>query len=296
MIALPADTHPSPRGAGMHGGVRLRAGLVGGRTRITELWCRPPLQVLRAHHVDPDRPALASVILASPSGGILQGDRLSIDIRVGTGAALRVLNQSATRLYRAPEGEAQQDVRLEVDAGGFLEYLPEPIIPFAGSRFSVRTTCVVAEGGTLVAWEVVGAGRVARGEILAFDRYESSVEVERPDGTLLASDAVALDRAEPMQAIGALGRHRAMGMLIVVRSGLDPGHLRMAAGEVHDPSISLGASSLPNGAGAWLRVLGESHGVVLAVIAAARLGANSRDGELDLGVADLGLVSPRLPR
>ena len=71
---------------------------------------------------------MASVILASPSGGILQGDELTIDVRVGRGARLRVLSQSATRIYRAPAGEARMTVRLEVDPGGYLEDLPDALL------------------------------------------------------------------------------------------------------------------------------------------------------------------------
>jgi urease accessory protein len=261
----------------MRGGVRLQAACVAGRTRITDLWCRPPLQVLRAHHVDPDRPDLASVILASPSGGILQGDRLSIEIRVEPGARLRVQTQGATRLYAAPAGEARQDIRLEVGAGGVIEYLPEPVIPFAGSRFTTRTTCVVDESATLIASDVVGAGRIARGEILAFDHYESSIDIQRPDGTLLATDTIALDRADSISAIGVLGRHRAIGTLVVVRAGLGPALLRTADDDALDPSISLGASSLPNGAGAWLRVLGATHRAVALVIDSAWRRATAAD-------------------
>jgi hypothetical protein len=58
----------------------------------------------------------------------------------------------------------------------------------------------------------------------------------------------------------------------VIRAGFDPGPLTDAIGERVDPGISLGASSLPNGAGAWLRVLGDRQGEVVAVLAAARRG------------------------
>ena len=253
----------------MRGGVLLQVELVAGRTRITELACRPPLQILRAHHVDPKRPDLASVILASPSGGILQGDDLTIDIRVGRGARLRVLTQSATRIYRAPVSEARTTVKVEVDSEGYLEYLPDPIIPYAGSRFRSRATFTVAETGTLIAWEVVAPGRVARDEILAFARFESSVEIVRPDGTLLATDAIVLDDREGFRVVGALGANVAFGTLYLVRSRADPAILRGADGSAAALPVSVGASSLPFGAGAWLRVLGDSQSSVAALLAGA---------------------------
>lgn len=218
---------------------------------------------------------MASVILASPSGGILQGDELTIDVRVGRGARLRVLSQSATRIYRAPAGEARMTVRLEVDPGGYLEYLPDAIIPYAGSRFRSRATFAVAEEGSLIAWEIVAPGRAARNEILAFERFDSSVEITRPDRTLLATDAVVLDRRETIQAVGALGGYLALGTLYLVRSGADPAILRDAVGNTAGSPVSVGASSLPFGAGAWLRVLRERQGTVAALLAAAHRAAVS---------------------
>ena len=270
MIASPPDRVGPAVPSGMQGGVQLRAERIAGRTRITDLTCRPPLQVLRAHHLDRERPDLASVILASPAGGILQGDQLTIDIRVGPGARLRLGTQSATRIYRAPAGEARQVVRLEVEAGAYLEYLPDPFIPYAGSRFTCATTAIVAEDAALIVTEVVAPGRAARGEILAFERFESTIEIRRPDDRLLATDAVILDRAEPMRVVGALGRYVAVGTLLVIRSGFSSSILRDAALDHRGRSVSVGASSLPNDAGAWLRVLAERLGDAVAVIDAAQ--------------------------
>jgi urease accessory protein len=268
---------PGPAGPairpGMQGGVQLRADYIAGRTRITDLACRPPLQVLRAHHVDQRRPDLASVILASPAGGILQGDQLTIDIRVGPGARLRVGTQSATRIYRAPSGKAHQVVRLEVEAGGYLEYLPDPFIPYAGSQFISGTTAVVAADAALIIGEVVAPGRAARGEILAFERFESTVEIARPDGLLLATDAVVLDRREPMRVVGALGRYVTIGTMLVIRSGFSPTILRDAVIDRGGPAVSVGASTLPNDAGAWLRVLSDSLGDAVGVLDAAHAAA-----------------------
>ena len=273
MIATAAGRAGPAIQPGMQGGVQLRAEHIAGRTRITDLVCRPPLQILRAHHLDRGRPDLASVILASPAGGILQGDQLAIDIRVGSGARLRVGTQSATRIYRAPRGKAQQVVRLEVEAGGYLEYLPDPVIPYAGSQFISGTAGIVAADAALIIREVVAPGRAARGEILAFERFESTVEIARPDGTLLATDAVILDRREPMRVVGALGRYVAVGTLIVIRSGFSPSILRDAAIQRGGPPVSFGASNLPNDAGAWLRVLSDSLGEAVAVLDAAHAAA-----------------------
>jgi len=275
----------SPRSdLGMQGGVRIRAEVVGGRTRITDLACRPPLQVLRAHHVDDGQPDLASVTLASPAGGILQGDGLSIDISVGIGARLRIGTQSASRVYRAPAAEASQTTRLEVARDAYLEYMPEPWIPYAGSRLRSRTTVVIDPGGAAIVVETIGPGRAARDEILAFDQFESVVEIERPDSMLLATDTVILEGGRrALGRVGLLGDHLAITTVLVLRTGFGPDALRLAAAASPATQGPLparfGASSLPNDAGAWLRALafdlGAATAVTAAVVAAARLAVQS---------------------
>jgi urease accessory protein len=131
-----------------------------------------------------------------------------------------------------------------------------------------------ASRATLAGPQRRGDGRAARGEILAFERFESTVEIARPDGVLLATDAVFLDRREPMRVVGALGRYVAVGTLLVIRSGFSPSILRAAVSNRMGPAASVGASTLPNHAGAWVRVqadrLGDAVGVIEAAHAAAR--------------------------
>ncbi len=207
-----------PRGA--HGLLRLRAEVVAGVTRLTVVEQRPPLAVMRAHHLDAAVPDLASVTVISPAGGILQGDRLEQVLEVGNGARLSVGTQSAVRVYRAPAAAATSDTRLIVGAGGYLEYLPDPWIPYAGSQLDARTTCIVDPDGVLVVSESVMAGRVARGERFAMERFESLVSIERPDGTLVARDCLRVSRGEPPTEVGRFGDALVCATLIVVGQAL----------------------------------------------------------------------------
>jgi urease accessory protein len=241
---------------------------------MTELKCQPPLQVLRLHHVDPAVPDLATAILASPSGGILDGDRIHLDVVVGPGARLHLGTQSATRIYRTPGIGARFDSLITVAEGAYLELMPDPYIPYRASRFAATTRCEVAPGGTLLIREVVGPGRSARGEVLAFDHFESTIEILRPDGSFVATDTVRLDPAEDLGQAGLLGVHRCVGSLIVVHEGFSPDVLIAGAESVTSPCAtaartSWGASSLPGGAGAWLRVLAPDEGTAGAVLRAA---------------------------
>ena len=291
--------------AGERGGVRLAVGVRAGRTRITDLECRPPLQILRLHYLDPSAPDLATAILASPSGGILDGDAIHLEVSVGPGARLHVGTQSATRIYRTPGAGAQFNVDIKVADGGYLEVMPDPYIPYRASRFETKMRCEVAERGTLVVREVVGPGRAARGEILAFESFESRLELMRPDGEVFATDTVRLDPLDGLDSVGLIGRYRCVGSLFVVQPGFSPdvllagaatvaataatvaaGAATVAAGAatispadlnpdpaVADPAMAdsdeaatWGASGLPAASGAWIRVLARDPGMAEAIL------------------------------
>jgi urease accessory protein len=214
---------------------------------------------MRAHHLDPALPDMAFVIVSSPGGGVLQGDRLEVSVDVEASARLHLDTSSATRLYRMPDAEARSRVELRVGPGACLELVPDPYVPFAGTRFVQETRAVVDETGVLLLAEVVAAGRAAHGEALRYERFESVLDVRRPSGELLFRDAC---RLVPGEGVPAPGRP-ALGTLHVVAAGFAPGLLVEAAGA---PAAYAGASELPNGAGAWLRVLAADLATAAEVV------------------------------
>jgi urease accessory protein len=253
--------------AGKVGRLSMTARRLGGRTRLAELSCRSPLQVLRPHHLDEALPEMAFVIVTSPGGGVLQGDRLELSVTVEERALLHLDTSSATRLYGMPHNHARSRVDLRVGPGACLEFVPDPYLPYAGSWFTQETRAVVDQGGILILGEVVGAGRTAYGEELLYERFESSLEVRRPAGELLYRDACRLVPGEGLAEPGLLGRGRpALGTLHVVAPGF--GTDLLAAAVEADDRLYCGASELPNGAGAWLRVLAPCASTAAAAVAA----------------------------
>lgn len=195
---------------------------------------------------------MAWVSVVSTAGGVLGGDDLSVSIDVGRGALLHVDTPSATRLYRTPGRPAHASWEISVRAGGVLELLPEATIPFAGSRFGQSVRCEVADDGVLAIADVVAAGRVAAGERFGFHSYESRLDVSRPGGALVVRDVLRLTPPGEVARVGLLGGHAAVGTLVVLASGVTPLHFGPLTQE---GGVYGGASTLPNGAGAWLRVL-----------------------------------------
>jgi urease accessory protein len=249
-------TLTAPEAAGVNRGrLEAVAASISGRTMLRRLHSEGTLKAMRVHHLDPALPAMAFLTVASPGGGVLQGDRLVIDISVEEGAQLHVGTTSATRLYAMPRAQAEASTRIEVAGGAYAEFIPDPFIPYAGSRYTGRARHVVAEGGALVVAEVVGPGRQARGEALAYELFQGETEVRRPDGRLLFRDTTRLCPADDLTSPGLLGRWRALATLYAVAEGLDASVFEQALASCETAQLSAGCSDLPNQAGAWFRVM-----------------------------------------
>jgi urease accessory protein len=178
----------------------------------------PPWRVIRGFPL-PSGGVLAH--LHNVSGGILAGDRLHLELAVGAGAAAQVTTTGATRLYRHRSGlaDSEQVTSIDVRSGGVLDYLPDPMIPFAGSRHKQRTTITLGDGATLFWWEVLAPGRQAMGETFAFERLQVSARVVSTAGPVLIEDFVLEPKTRALDAATRLGRHTHVATLYAFQPG-----------------------------------------------------------------------------
>ena len=160
-----------------------------GATRLADLYQRSPLRVLHPHPAAGDVP-LAAIV--NTGGGLLAGERLGVTVRVGPEAAALVMAQAAEKVYRSTGAVARVAGRLEVGAGGWLEWLPQETILFADCRLDRRLSLDLAGDGRAMAGEILVFGRIARGERTRAGLVRDAIEVRR-DGRLVWADALHLE-------------------------------------------------------------------------------------------------------
>lgn len=165
---------------------------------------QPPWRVVRAFA---ESNGSSLVHLHNLSGGVLSGDRLTLDIEVGPGGAAQVTTTGATRLYRHREADAdsEQHTNIRVGEGALLEYLPDTLIPFSGSRHHQYTRISLADGAKLFWWETVAPGRQAMGETFAFDSLRIQTEVRSPSRPLLLENMLLEPGKRPLTSVARLG-------------------------------------------------------------------------------------------
>jgi urease accessory protein len=245
---------------------------------------RWPYTVSRGFRLDPASPDMLTLIVQTMSGAIQADDRLVQRIHVGRRAAAHVTGQGATPVYRAPSGmSANDDIALEVEDGGCIEYMPDLRILFPDASLTQRirvqlpanATAILADG--FVMHDPGGADR-------PFRRYHSSLQLQRPDGTLLATDRLVLD-APPR---GGRRAHYVAHGTLVVATGRSESCLDALCGDAEARMAALSgiyaaASILPNGAGTVCRIAAiDGRHLRLGLRAAwraARLHLSGRDPE-----------------
>jgi urease accessory protein len=176
---------PGITGRAIHGHLDLRGDVrTDGTPYLFRQSFRAPIHLSKSHV---ESGALL-VQLVNPTAGFFDGDRLDLDVTAGTGSRMILSTPGASRVYRARgEAPAVCDQHLRVERDAFLEWIPEPFIPQAGARYHQRTLIELEESAGLFFFEWIAPGRVARGEVFAYDRLRWELDL-KVGGQLVARE------------------------------------------------------------------------------------------------------------
>lgn len=150
-----------------------------GKTCLIENCHSGPLRVQRPFY--PEADGCAHVYLLHPPGGMVLGDRLTIQgfLQENTGALLTT--PSAGKLYSV-EGAAtqqRQHIYFRVDDRACLEWLPQETIVYDGANGELHTRIDLQGDARFCAWDIVALGRAAAGERFTQGECRQKLEVWR---------------------------------------------------------------------------------------------------------------------
>ncbi len=233
----------------------------GPRTVLTRSSCSSPW-----HYFPPsvlDDSGWAYIWLVNPSGGLVGGDQVTVVAQLQDDAYVLMTSPSANRIYRSAGESAVQEVRLTVGVGARLEWLPEVTIPFAGSRFRQSIQVDLARGATVVLWDALASGRIARAERWAFASYENEIVIRTASG----QSAVERLSVTP-KSVGAMVKHwDYIGSFFVVGDLAEPARLAALEAEMvelcrQQPGEWLGGVSRLAVSGLVVKVVARSASVL----------------------------------
>ena len=219
---------------------------------------------------------MAYVYTVSSCGGILQGDRYHIEITMEKNSMAHVTTQGATRIYGMNSGDAAQRINMTLGPGAYLEFVPDQIIPYGGSRFFQNTRIILDDSATLAYSEVITPGRVAMGESFEYDVCNMRTEAENQDGVVRLVDVANLEpKKHKLDPFGIMGGHAIVGTVYILTKKQNAAELYgKTRSIIGGAGVSGGASKIRDDAGLLIRILGDDtekvKGTIHLIIAAVR--------------------------
>lgn len=236
----------------------VRCELVRGASALTRVECRSPLKLLT-----PRTSGIARrVVLSSYGGGLVAGDRVSVNVEVDAGAACMFSTQSASKVYRSDGRSSGQSLAASVGEDGLLVVLPDPLCCYAGASFAQSQTFDLAKSANLVWLDWMTSGRWARDERWQFSDLTSRTDIT-VDGRLRLRETIQL--TGDIGSAFRMGRFDCYAVLAIIGPKLDR-VVEHAAGAVNAsplaPAFNLLASVAHIDGGAVIRIVGPRAQIV----------------------------------
>jgi urease accessory protein len=209
-----------------------------GNTFLADSFQEAPLKVVRAFTLE-DGTALAH--LHNVSGGLLGGDRLTMQVNLASGTKVQLTTTGATRIYRHREGfsATKQCNEVSVGEGALLDYLPDATIPFAGARYLQRTSIDLAAGAGLFWWEILAPGREARGELFEYEEFAVRTRISALGRRIAAENLCLQPKQKDVFSLARLGPYRYATTFYICRVGLEAGAWRGAEDQLREMAVAM---------------------------------------------------------
>jgi len=199
------------------------------------------------------------VNVVNPTAGLFAGDCVSSQVHVEPGANLLLTTPSASRVHRTRGGYAEVSQEFSVAAGGFLEIWPELFIPHGGACYRQTTALRIEDEGELLFFETLAPGRVAHGEVFAYEALEWSMDLF-VSGTLAARERYRLaPDSFSVAAMRAQFPNAYYASCFAVSRRLEKGSACwQKIHELHEKNAWVGCSRLAGGGGWVVKYLAAS--------------------------------------
>jgi urease accessory protein len=202
-----------------HGSLRLDYTLEAGRS-VARFAHDGPLRILQS--IWPEGDGVCHNVLVHPPGGLVAGDALQVTVTAQEGSHGLVTTPGASRFYRSDGELALQDVRVRVEAGARIEWLPLEALYYSGCRAENRLMLDVAPGAELLGWDVAAFGLPQAAQPFVRGSVLQHIELH---GHWLERGRIAAEDSRLMDGPLGLAGHRCLGSLFYV-AGADVARAR----------------------------------------------------------------------
>lgn len=192
----------------------------GGRSRAVKQYHEGALRVIRPHYLDDSGQVCYTIIAVG--GGYLGGDEYDQRFIIQDNAQALITTQSATKIYRTPQGPVKQYTEIEVGENAVLEYLADQTIAYRESTYHQFTKVKVHPSSTFVLSEEITPGWHPKGLHFAYDEMRLHMEIEDVStGRLFLLDNLLLRPESREGSFGWTENYTHTGQMVVVAPNVD---------------------------------------------------------------------------
>lgn len=172
---------------------------IGEKTHLTDNFSQFPAMVMRPIYLDEKNLGLPYILLATTSGGIVQGDRHEYKFTLFENAEAVITEAAATKIYKMVSNYASRYTDVYLSKNSRLEYVPQETIAYKRSRWYQCTTFHVQESSKFLYSEIICPGRIAHdNEFWDFDAFVSKLIIEENGRLILFDSAVYSKKDKPI--------------------------------------------------------------------------------------------------
>ena len=276
---------------GKSGACKLTFAAGSGRTQLRQSFVSHPFHLTRPWYLDPALPGMAVVYVQTPAGGLIQGDRATLQFNLGDTAHVHITNQAAEKIHSMTANCALQSVSFVLGTGAYAEYCPEPVILFPRARFGQQLRVQLGRQASFFFSEIF----LIRGDVTQepFEALSTSLTVtDATDDLLMREHGVALPLQQRLTGPGALDQYHVWGQAVLVGRPVTESWAQEIQAEIQkevlpDSVLVAGTTVLPGESGVCVKVAGTQVPAVRRVLRTAWNGLRLRH---------LGVPAPDLPK
>ncbi|MFD0825587.1 urease accessory protein UreD [Neobacillus sp. M.A.Huq-85] len=232
-----------------------------GKTISKNVYFQGAFKVMRpVYHDESGQPCY---YLLNPGGGYLDGDRYKMKISLEKNARVTMTTQSATKVYKTPKNHAYQEAEFLLEAGSYLEYIPDPLIAYQHAKYKQKNVIRMDKTATLLYSDIITPGWSPEGEQFSYETIQLLNEIYMDD-ELVVYDHIKLNPGQQnLRGLGFMEGFSHLGSMIVIGEQSNSVLLDQLYSviEMNTNDYKVGLSSLPV-PGFTIRVLANSTQVI----------------------------------
>ncbi|XP_021377032.1 urease accessory protein D-like [Mizuhopecten yessoensis] len=149
-------------------------------------------------------------------GGLVGGDKVSMEIDIQDGCCGLLTSQEATKVYHCEDvKETTQSFKYTVGKEALLCVLPDYIVCYKDAAYKQTQEIQLCNTANVVYLDWLTAGRIARNEEWQFSRYFNRTEI-KVDGALIFKDQVLMQDSPYITVHQSMKNYKVLGTCVLL--------------------------------------------------------------------------------